>query len=155
MRPATAGDLPYLRQLYAGTREQEMTSVPWPPAARQAFVDQQFDLQHHHYVRTYIGAEFLIVVSRSTSVGRYYLWRDDADFLIVDISLGPSVRGRGIGSALIRGTQSRAAGLGCGVRLHVRRDNAAAQRLYSRLGFRPGASEEGEAYLPMRWHPLS
>ncbi|MDQ3511498.1 MAG: GNAT family N-acetyltransferase [Pseudomonadota bacterium] len=155
LRSATADDLPYLRQLYAGTREQELAAVPWPPAAKQAFVDQQFALQHQHYIRTYVGAEFLVVLCGGTPVGRYYLWHSEADFLIIDISLDPGMRGRGVGSALIGQTQSMAAERGCGVRLNVRRDNEAARRLYLRLGFLPGTCEEDDAYLPMRWIPLS
>lgn len=155
LRSAAADDLPYLCQLYASTREQELAALPWPAAARQAFVEQQFVMQHQHYIRSYLGAEFLVVQFRGTPVGRYYLCRSEADFLIIDISLDPSMRGRGVGTALIKRTQAMAAELGCEVRLHVRRDNAAARRLYSRLDFRPGTSEPDDAYLPMRWQSPS
>lgn len=154
LRPETANDLPYLRRLYASTREHEFAAVRWPATARQAFVEQQFALQHQQYVRTYNGADFLIVQNHGNSIGRYYLWHAEADYLIIDISLGPDMRGRGVGSALIGHTQSLAAERGCGVRLHVRRDNEAARRLYLRLGFTPGACDEVDAYLPMRWQPM-
>lgn len=155
LRPATGDDLPYLRQLYAATRAEEIAAAPWPPAAKAAFVDQQFALQHQHYIRTYVGAEFLVVQRHGTPVGRYYLGHSEADFLIIDISLDPGMRGHGVGSALIGRTQSMAAERGCGVRLSVRRDNTSAHRLYSRLGFLPGPCAQGDAYLPMRWQPLS
>src|SRR5690606_33435209 len=120
LRGALDSDLPYLRRLYAGTREAEMAQVPWPPATKRAFLDQQFELQHAHYVSKFQGAQFLVLQRGSEPVGRYYLWRDAEDFLIVDISLDRQVQGQGIGSALIERTQAMAAEHGRGVRLSVR-----------------------------------
>lgn len=151
LRAATDTDLPYLRQLYAGTREAEMAQVPWPPAAKRAFLDQQFALQHAHYVRHFPGARFLLLQRGLEPVGRYYLWRDDADFLIVDISLDCRIQGQGIGGALIERTQVMATGHGRGVRLSVRRDNDAARRLYDRLGFRPVPGDDHATHLALRW----
>lgn len=155
LRAATDTDLPYLRQLYAGTREAEMAQVPWPAAAKAAFLDQQFALQHAHYLGHFRGARFLLLQRRFEPVGRYYLWRDDADFLIVDISLDRQMQGQGIGGALIERTKLMASGHGRGVRLSVRRDNDAARRLYERLGFRPVPGDAHATHLSLRWLPLS
>lgn len=151
LRPATDADLPFLRQLYAGTREAEMAQVPWPAAAKCAFLDQQFSLQHAHYAGHFPDAQFLVLERGAEAVGRYYLWRDDADLLIVDISLDRQVQRQGVGGALIERTQALAAGLGLGVRLSVRRDNEAARRLYDRLGFRAEPGDEHATHLPLRW----
>lgn len=51
------------------------------------------------------------------------------------IVLDPAVRGRGIGSAVIRDVVRRAAASGRGVALQVLRTNERARRLYERLGF--------------------
>ncbi|MEG3191232.1 GNAT family N-acetyltransferase [Lysobacter sp. D1-1-M9] len=154
LRAAIASDLPYLRQLYADMREAEMAQVPWPPAAKRAFLDQQFALQHAHYVRHFPGASFMVLQCRAAQVGRYYLLRD-SDFLIIDISLDPQIQGQGVGRALIKRTQALAASLGRGVRLSVRLDNVEARRLYERLGFRRGAVDEHATHLSMRWEPLA
>ncbi|MDQ3287836.1 MAG: GNAT family N-acetyltransferase [Pseudomonadota bacterium] len=151
LRAAVDSDLPYLRQLYAGTREAEMAQVPWPPATRRAFLDQQFALQHAHYIANFPGAAFFLLQRETEPFGRYYLWRDAADFLIVDISLDRRMQGLGIGSALIGRTHVLASEAGLGVRLSVRRDNEAARRLYERLGFLPIAGGEHAMHLPMRW----
>ncbi len=151
LRAAVDSDLPYLRQLYAGTRETEMAQVPWPPATKRAFLDQQFALQHAHYIGHFPGARFLLLQRGSVPVGRYYLWRDEADLLIVDISLVRQVQGQGIGGALIGRTQVLAVGHGRGVRLSVRRDNEAARRLYERLGFLPVPGGEEAMHLTLRW----
>lgn len=147
-------DLPWLRDLYAMTRAEEMAPVPWPDAAKRAFLDQQFDLQHRHYLAHYADADFMAVEQDGEGpVGRYYLQRATPDHLIIDISLLPALYGRGAGSALIAQSQQDAAALGCGMRLHVLEVNASARRLYERLGF---VAERGEgAYLAMRWSPAS
>ncbi|MEG3194105.1 GNAT family N-acetyltransferase, partial [Lysobacter sp. D1-1-M9] len=119
------------------------------------FLDQQFALQHAHYVAKFRGAQFLVLQRGLEPVGRYYLWRDAEDFLIVDISLDRQVQGQGIGGALIERTQTMAAKHGRGVRLSVRADNVAARRLYERLGFVPRTGDEHDMHLPMRWKALA
>lgn len=124
-----------------------MAQLPWPPATKRAFLDQQFALQHAHYIGHFPGAQFLVLQRGPAPVGR----RDDADFLIVDISLDRQVQGQGIGGALIERTQAMATKHGRGVRLSDRRDNEAACRLYERLGFWPVSGDEHATHLPLRW----
>lgn len=147
-------DLPWLRDLYATTRAEEMAQVPWPDAAKRAFLDQQFELQHRHYLSHYDDADFLAVEQGGRGpVGRFCLLRSAPDYLLVDISLFPALRGNGLGSALIDHSQRHAATLGRGMRLHVLEVNAGARRLYQQLGF---VVEGGEgAYLSMRWSSAS
>ena len=147
-------DLPWLRDLYATTRADEMAPVPWPDTAKRAFLDQQFELQHRHYLAHYDDADFLAVeqVGRGP-VGRYYLRRGAPDHLLIDISLSPAVRGAGLGTGLIGQSQREAAASGCGMRLHVLEANPGARRLYERLGFAVEGGSGG--YLAMRWSPPS
>jgi ribosomal protein S18 acetylase RimI-like enzyme len=145
-------DLPWLRDLYATTRAEEMAPVPWPDAAKRAFLDQQFDLQHRHYLAHYGDADFLAMEHAERGpVGRYYLHRVAPDHLLVDVSLFPEVRGVGLGSALIAHGQREAAALGRGMRLHVLGANPGARRLYERLGF--VADDSSGGYVAMRWSP--
>lgn len=149
LRHATATDLPWLSHLYATTRAQEMGPLAWPDAAKQAFLEQQFALQHRHYLGHYGDADFLILEDARGPAGRYYLRRAAPEHLIVDISLLPERRNQGIGAALIAASQAQAGAAGCGMRLHVAADNAGARRLYERLGFAVIASEG--AYHRMQW----
>lgn len=145
-------DLPWLRDLYATTRAEEMAPVPWPEAAKRAFLDQQFELQHRHYLAHYGDADFLAVEQEGRGpVGRYYLRRAMPGHLLVDISLFPEVRGCGLGGALISQSQRDAAVLGRGMQLHVLKANAGARRLYERLGFIADGGDGG--YVAMRWSP--
>ena len=151
LRWLTAQDLPWLRELYAGTRADEMAPVPWTPEQKRHFLDQQFDAQHRHYLQAYGSADFLAVCDRGDRpLGRLYLQRIAPTYLIVDVSLFPAVRGQGLGTALIGAVQEQAAAQGCGVMLHVLQQNPRARRLYERLGFVAG--EEGHSpYLRMDW----
>jgi ribosomal protein S18 acetylase RimI-like enzyme len=149
LRPARAADLPWLRDLYASTRSAELAAVPWPQAAKRAFLDQQFALQHAHYLRHFADANFLIVETAQAPLGRLYLQRGAAQHVLVDISLLPAWRGQGVGTALIAQAQALTAAAGCPLSLHVLHANPAAQRLYAQLGFVAGNASE--THLQMHW----
>jgi ribosomal protein S18 acetylase RimI-like enzyme len=149
LRNANDGDIPSLRTVYADTRSEELAGVPWPLAMKQQFLDQQFNLQHQHYLKYYAEAEFLVIEHKNTVQGRYYLLRRAPEYLIVDISLLSARRGQGIGRALIESSQHEAETLGLGMQLQVLEHNVRARKLYERLGFIVTAS--ADMYLHMRW----
>jgi len=41
--------LPFLAQLYASTRADELAVTGWTEAVKAAFLEQQFRAQHAHY----------------------------------------------------------------------------------------------------------
>jgi len=151
MRAANAGDREFLYDLYASTREDELAQTPWPDEFKQQFLRSQFELQHRHYTQVYPDADFLVVEFDGRPVGRYYLALVQDDYLIVDISLLPSLRGRGLGSAIIAATLAQADRADSNVLLHVLHANEGARRLYERLGFQPVA--DTGTHLRMRRPP--
>jgi RimJ/RimL family protein N-acetyltransferase len=153
LRDAEPGDMPYLRQLYASSRAPELALMPWPDAAKQAFCDSQFDLQHRHYVTHFTTADFLIVLHAGVPAGRLYLHEADEELCIVDILLDEAMRGQGHGSALLRRMQQEVQEkMLRAVKLQVLITNQAARRLYERLGF-VLEGDENAMHLPMRWRP--
>ena len=147
-RPFEAADFKFIEALYLSTRAEEVALAGWPEAMRTEFLVQQHRAQHHHYNTYYSAAERLIVVRGGEPVGRLYLdqWADQ--FRIVDVSLVPSSRGAGLGSAILRDVMDWASDLGKGVSIHVETFNP-ARRLYLRLGFAV-AGDKG-IYELMEW----
>ena len=153
MRHASDADIPALRAIYADTRSEELACVPWPLAAKQKFLEQQFNLQHFHYLTYYTEADFLVIEYKNTVQGRYYLLRTAPEHSIVDISLMAALRGKGVGRALIEASQHEAKMLGRGIKLQVLEYNVRAKRLYDRLGF--VVTDSADMYHHMRWPAAS
>jgi len=136
LRLAVEADLPFLRTLYRSFRAEEMAPVPWTQAAKDAFLDDQFRLQHQHFVTHFAGGDFFVVERETAPIGRLYLHRDDTGVLIVDIGFLPTARGQGLGQTLLEWTLRHAGQVGAPrVWLHVLSQNLTARRLYERLGF--------------------
>ncbi len=151
LRWVRGGNLPWLRDLYATTRADEMATLPWSAAQNRQFLDQQFALQHDHFVRYYSEADFLAIRHcDGHPIGRYYVARGDS-FHVVDIALAPAYYRQGIGAALIEHTLAKAADTRCGVLFHANKFNDRAVNLYSRLGF--AVSGDVGSHWPMRWSP--
>ena len=150
LRPIEAADEPFLRQVYASTRADEMALVNWDESQKNAFVNMQFDAQHRSYLNQFPSAQFQIVELDGRPIGRLYVDRRENEIHVIDIALLPEKRNDGIGTALLRSILQEAAAAGRPVRIHVEQFNPAL-RLYKRLGF----SEVGTdgLYFLMEWRP--
>lgn len=149
-RGATLEDIPFLRRLYWSLRAEEMEPVPWPQEVKWAFIDQQFDLQHRHYVARFSSADFLILLDGSEPIGRLYVDSSMERWHVIDIGLLPQWRNRGKGVATLKAVQRQAKACSAsGIMLHVERRNVRAQALYRRLHFRE--AEASDTHIQMRW----
>ena len=148
LRPEEPCDREFLARLYASTRKDELLLTGWSSEQKADFCAQQFRAQTIHYDRFYAQVTRNIVLVDAAEAGRLYLFRNEADLRIVDISLLPQYRGQGVGTALIRSVIEEAASNGCFVSLHVDMFNP-ARRLYERLGFRQ-VSNDGVCLLMHR-----
>jgi ribosomal protein S18 acetylase RimI-like enzyme len=147
-RPIAETDLPFLGQLYASTRIEELSVADWSDAQKSDFLASQFRAQHAHYQRYYPKADWLVIVHAGEDIGRLYVERWPSQVRIIDIALLPAHRGNGFGTALLRDLMDEAAAAGKAVSIHVEKNNP-AMRLYRRLGFR--AEEDKGVYDLMRW----
>lgn len=151
LRAFHEGDLEFLYRVYAASREHEMALlVDWTAAMKEAFLRDQFRLQHHHYQTHYPDASYDVIEKQEEPIGRFYVARMANEVRVMDIALLPDHRGRGIGSALMRELLDEAGRARKFVSLHVENENP-AKRLYERLGF----IEAGEVgcYELMHWTP--
>jgi GNAT superfamily N-acetyltransferase len=140
LRPATAADQPFLQALFASTRQRELAYLPGSDADKQLFLKSQFAAQTASYRSAFPRASLQIIEVAEVAAGRWYVDRCCAPMHVIDISLLPEYRGRGIGSALLQGLLDEAGRSGAAVSLTVDMSNPAA-RLYERLGFRTVSSD--------------
>lgn len=152
LRPATDADLDFLHRLYATTREDELTQVPWTDEQKAAFVSQQFHAQHQYWHENYTDTSWDVVLLDGEPVGRLYVARWPDDIRVVDIALMPAHRGGGLGTRLLRGILAEGDASGRKVSIHVEIFNP-ARALYERLGF--VQAEEKGVYLLMERHPAA
>jgi ribosomal protein S18 acetylase RimI-like enzyme len=147
-RPITAADLPFLFQVYASTRTEELAPMPWTDAQKTAFLNQQFQAQHTDYQRNYSGADWLVIMRAGNGAGRLYIDRNAREHSVIDIALLPEHRGHGLGAAIMRDLMDEAAAAGKPLTIYVEKFNPAL-RLYRRLGFQ--TVEDKGVYDLMRW----
>ncbi|WP_084250329.1 GNAT family N-acetyltransferase [Sphingomonas mali] len=150
LRPETDDDLPFLMQLFASTRADELALVPWSEEQKRAFLIQQFSAQRKHYRSFLADTRYDVLERDGVPVGRLYLNERRTRAHIVDIALMPGSRANGIGTAIITALQDYARARGKGVDIFVERTNP-ARSLYNRMGF--NVIREEDIYLEMDWAP--
>jgi ribosomal protein S18 acetylase RimI-like enzyme len=152
LRPERSEDEPFLREVYASTRKEEMDALGWPPAMREAFLNSQFSAQVRGYRTTFPRADSQIILSNGRAGGRVVVNRAAKEILLVDIALLPEHRNAGIGTVLMQRLLSEAATSGKPLRLSVTK-GLRAFRLYERLGF----EKTGESDLrdELQWRAVN
>ncbi len=150
LRPACDADDIFLLELFSAQSPLLAWLNPEDPATR-SLIASQAAAQQRTWQDRFGSDGHRIVCVDDTPIGR--LWTaqlGDDEVRLVDISLLPAWRGRGLGTRLLRDLQAEAATEGRTVVLHVTPDNP-ARNLYGRLGF----SETGGdgMYLRMEWSP--
>jgi GNAT superfamily N-acetyltransferase len=138
LRDEQAADYPFIRDLYADVRRDELAQTNWPQQAIADFLADQCRLQMEHYRKHYDGAGFFIierlVANDVERVGRVYLanWTDE--LRVMDTAIVRKYRGHGMGTILMDAVLAFADERLKRVTLHVEAYNP-AKRLYERLGF--------------------
>jgi GNAT superfamily N-acetyltransferase len=148
LREATPADEPFLLEVYASTRIEELEPFGWDDNQKQAFINMQFMARE----RTYPRAGNRIILLSGQPVGRMLVDRGEATILLCDIALLKEFRNAGIGSQLIQDLIEEATAAGKPIELHVVATSPAV-RLYERLGFRRTDTGSDAAYLAMRRDP--
>ncbi len=150
LRPVTSGDEVFLAAVYASTREEELSQVPWANEQRTAFLNSQFVAQQTHYQSRFPNAVHDVILHRDQAVGRLYVDRRPTEIHVLDIALLTEHRGRGIGSALLGDLMKEAAAANLPMTIYVETFNR-SRTLFQRLGFRE--TENDGMNMHLKWTP--
>jgi ribosomal protein S18 acetylase RimI-like enzyme len=150
-RHAEAADRPFLLNLYASTRADDLALLPWPTDQKEAFISMQFSAQSGHYAREYPNATYEVIEVGGEPAGQITIDRSTKEIHLLDIIFVPAFRGLGLGSRIISELLVEASNSGKSVGLYVENFNP-AKRLYARLGFQEVSSDE--IRTKMEWRAL-
>jgi GNAT superfamily N-acetyltransferase len=148
VRPVQPDDAPFLLELYASTRAEELAQVPWTAEQRLAFVSGQFAAQQDHYQKQYPEATHEIILADGQPVGQLHVARLEDQIRIIDFTVRPERRNTGVGSFQLRQLLDQAEMAGKAVRIYVEDFNPSL-RLFERMGFKPIANEG--IHLLLEW----
>lgn len=149
-RKVDDSDRAFLFQLYASTRIQELEAWGWDEMMQQQFLQMQWTAQQRSYATQFPEAEHLLISFQAHPAGRIMVAHSDASLTLVDISLLPFYRNKGIGTTLLQELQAEAADSSRPLFLNVLPENPAI-RLYGRLGFQQ--VEHTGLHIRMKWTP--
>ena len=150
LRSVRPEDDPFLREVYAETRAEELNHAGLDADQRRAFIDMQFNAQKADYLRRFPEADYDVVEYQSQPIGRLYLARSDEEIRILDVTLLSGFRDRGIGTHLLKRLLSEATEKRLPVRIYV--ENASRSvRLFEQLGF--SCTDRQDLVSLFEWRP--
>lgn len=134
LRIVVQGDESFIEKVYRSTREEELKLTNWPEEQKRAFIMMQSMAQEAEYRSKFSNASFQVIMFRQKPAGRFYTWEGENEIRLIDITLLPEFRGKGIGGSLLKQLISLSEKSGKKISLHVDPANPAIE-LYYRTGF--------------------
>ena len=134
LRPYDVSDDPFLYDVFATTWQSEVAALPNQNLARHVLRIQHI-AQERRFSALHPGQQRFVILDDGERAGRLYVQQDGEVTRIVDLTLMPQFRSRGIGTRVLRDLSALAARDGHRLALRVGRRNTRVTGLYSRLGF--------------------
>ena len=148
LRAVGSRDDDFLYSVYASTRD-DIAAVPWDDTTRTAFLRQQYQAQRSDYETRFPEAAHSVIVADDVDVGRIWINRQPDEIRLLDISVLPAHRNRGIGAELVGRLIAESSAREIPLRHSVYKDNESALRFYDRFGFE--VIEDFGMYVLMEW----
>jgi ribosomal protein S18 acetylase RimI-like enzyme len=127
-------DAAFIEAVYRTTREAELDLTNWSEYQKSAFISMQSAAQLSEYKTKFPGANFQIIIYNKKDVGRFFVGEDEFEIRLLDITILPEFKGKGIGTNLLQRLIHRSTKAQKKISLHVDASNRAL-KLYQRLGF--------------------
>lgn len=148
-RNVSERDSEFIEKVYRSTREDELKLTNWSEDQKQRFIMMQSMAQLADYKQKFKGATYQVILFKNKPAGRLFQWESDEAIHVIDISLLPEFRGKGIGKKILTDILQSAKTKNKKVTLNVLK-NSDAKRLYSRLGFKK-TKDSNQHYEYMEW----
>jgi GNAT superfamily N-acetyltransferase len=146
LRPYDVSDDPFLYDVFATTWQSEVAALPNQKLARHVLRIQHI-AQERRFSALHPGQQRFVVLADGEQAGRLYVQQDGAVTRIVDLTLMPEFRSRGIGTRIVRDLCRLAGRDGHTLSLRVGRRHTGVTDLYSRLGFTLVAVDDLDNHL--------
>ena len=127
-------DRNFIEQVFKSTREPELKQTNWSNLQKESFILMQSVAQEADYKTSFPHLEKKLILYKNKQAGRLYLSETSSHLRLVDISLLPQFRGKGIGTTILSQLIKRAEKSKRILCLHVRKENR-AMSLYIKSGF--------------------
>lgn len=134
LRPVKENDGLFIESVYRSTREAELNITQWSELQKNSFIIMQSMAQLAAYRTKFPEAVYQVIVFNKEDAGRFYTWENENEIRLIDITLLPKFRGKGIGSTLLKELIKKSNKVQKKISLHVEPTNTALH-LYGRLGF--------------------
>lgn len=141
-------DSAFLFHLFSQIKKAELHFDLYPEDISSQIFQMQFNAWEQMVHTNYPGCGDFLITCDSEKAGRLQVDRDSEEFRIINISLLPSFRNRGVGTKIIRDILAEARQKGKPVYLEVDKNNPAV-KLYLRLGFK--VCQENELKFSMKY----
>lgn len=148
IKSANASDNGFLAELFYSTKTF-FYELGLPLDVAKSMLEQQYRLQQVSYREQYPNAIIYILCYQQQAVGKLMLDTNEHRVHLVDFIIAPSMRGRGLGSAILEAVKLEARQRQLPVHLSVESENTQAKSLYLRHGFQ--FQSRSDTYESMRW----
>ncbi len=131
---ATQADQAVLREVFASTRQIELSLLPPDQVQRDVFIAVQMQAQRRSVAAHYPGAVELLIHHQGQVAGRLWLHEDEVGVRVLDITVLPAFQRQGGARTCLHTLLHLADAMGRATHLHVMIDNP-VRHWYARLGF--------------------
>ncbi len=150
LRPATAADDAFLYEVFTSLWTEEVSLMPNPQLV-QHFLRIQYTAQQQRFDARHPHMQRFVVMCEGEPAGRLFLDRTPSLVHVVELTLLPRFRARGLCSTLIRDVVAEAHQNGQTVSIRADRRSATGAAICERLGFRMVVVDDQDRYF--EWSP--
>ncbi len=152
IRPARDSDKPFIAALHHTTRD-DLRLIDAKRDFIETLIEQQYHAQTVGYGEMFPNAMYFIIEMQFERIGQIVVDFGMSDVRLVDFSLIPAARGKGLGKQVVQILQNAAATNRVPLTLAVQTLNLSAKALYLQLGF--VITDTNGVYEQMIWYPPS